>query len=176
MINTIHISPLQSQDIEELVSLVNSAYRGEASKKGWTTEADLLEGNLRIDKPSLQVLLQKPGATVLVYKSAENKLTGCVYLQQENNQLYLGMLTVSPGAQAQGIGKQLLYAAEAHAKKINCTAIVMNVISVRHELIAWYERHGYLNTGETKPFPKDVKFGKPVQALEFILLIKELAV
>jgi ribosomal protein S18 acetylase RimI-like enzyme len=84
------------------------------------------------------------------------------------------MLTVSPEVQAQGIGKQLLHSAESYAKKIHCSAIVMTVISVRHELIAWYERNGYYATGETKPFPNDPKFGKPTQPLEFIVLKKNI--
>jgi ribosomal protein S18 acetylase RimI-like enzyme len=172
MINTLTIYPLQNKDIVDVVNLVNSAYRGQASKKGWTTEADLLKGALRIDEPSLHTLLQKAGAIVLICKSNTNSLVGCVYLQQEGAQLYLGMLTVSPQAQAQGIGKQLLLAAEQYAKKINCNAIVMHVISVRHELIAWYQRHGYQLTGETKPFPSNPKFGRPTQPLEFFVLEK----
>ena len=31
-------------DAPALVDLINSAYRGESSKAGWTTEADLLGG------------------------------------------------------------------------------------------------------------------------------------
>ena len=170
--NELAITILQSNSIVRVVNLVNSAYRGEASKKGWTTEADLLEGDLRIDEPSLRDLIQKPGAVVLTCYDSIDNLVGCVYLQEEDAQLYLGMLTVSPNAQGRGIGKQLLLAAEAHAKKTKCNAIIMNVISVRHELIAWYERHGYHCTTQTKPFPEDEKFGKPKQPLQFIILKK----
>ncbi|MBV9988450.1 MAG: GNAT family N-acetyltransferase, partial [Chitinophagaceae bacterium] len=88
---------------------------------------------------------------------------------------YLGMLTVSPALQAKGIGKQLLKAAETYAEAHGCTAITMTVISVRHELIAWYERHGYRFTGERKPFPADAAFGLPKQDLEFIVMEKPLA-
>ncbi|MEK7199822.1 MAG: GNAT family N-acetyltransferase, partial [Bacteroidota bacterium] len=85
---------------------------------------------------------------------------------------YLGMLTVNPLLQAQGIGKQLLLAAEAYARQNNCNGITMTVIAVRHELIAWYERHGYRPTGETEPFPADPVFGLPKQVLYFIVMEK----
>jgi ribosomal protein S18 acetylase RimI-like enzyme len=85
------------------------------------------------------------------------------------------MLTVSPGLQAKGIGKQLLAASEIYAVQQDCSIITMTVISVREELIAWYKRHGYRATGETRPFPKGPEFGIPKQELEFIVLEKHVA-
>jgi ribosomal protein S18 acetylase RimI-like enzyme len=165
------ILPATANDIPALVNLINSAYRGEGSKKGWTTEADLL-GGIRTDEKSLSDMMNKPAAVILVCRSEANVITGCVYLQKQDNKLYLGMLTVSPELQAAGIGRQLLAAAEAHAKNTACSAITMTVISVRHELVAWYERHGYHKTGETKPFPTDPAFGIPKQPLEFVVMDK----
>ncbi len=159
-------------DIPVLVPLINSAYRGEVSKKGWTTEADLLQGELRTDIPFLTNLLSNPAAVMLKYLSAEETITGCVYLEKMERGLYLGMLTVSPLQQAGGIGKQLLAAAEGYAKEKNCPTVFMNVISVRNELIGWYKRQGYHNTGETKPFSSDNRFGTPSQPLEFIIMEK----
>jgi ribosomal protein S18 acetylase RimI-like enzyme len=158
-------------DIPALVALVNSAYRGESSKKGWTTEADLL-GGIRTDEKSLTDMMNKPGSSLLICLNEKRELHGCVYLQKQETVLYLGMLTVSPDLQNAGIGKQLLAAATAHAKQNNCNTITMTVISVRCELIAWYERHGYRKTGETKPFPTDPSFGLPKQALEFVVMEK----
>jgi ribosomal protein S18 acetylase RimI-like enzyme len=118
-------------------------------------------------------MMDKPGAVILIYRGETNAITGCVYLQQQDKKLYLGMLTVSPDLQAAGIGGRLLAAAEAHAKQSGCSSVTMTVISIRHELIAWYERHGYQKTGETKPFPSDdPSFGIPKQALEFIVMNK----
>jgi ribosomal protein S18 acetylase RimI-like enzyme len=168
----ISISPATEQDIPELDRLVNSAYRGESSKKGWTTEADLL-GGLRTDEDALRTMLQNPNVTILTYKESE-QLLGCVYLEKKGNDLYLGMLTVSPEAQANGIGKQLLSAAEQVALNQHYRAITMTVISQRHELIAWYNRRGYQPTGETQPFPDDPRFGLPTQPLEFIVMEKVL--
>jgi len=166
-----NISIATMADIPSLVVLVNSAYRGEGAKKGWTTEADLLDG-IRTDASSLTAMLNKTGATMLLYRNNEGLLAGCVYLEQQPDTVYLGMLTVSPLLQAGGIGKQLLQAAEDFAKRNGVDNISMTVISVRHELIAWYERHGYAKTGETKPFPTDPAFGIPKQPLEFIAMKK----
>ena len=82
------------------------------------------------------------------------------------------MLSVSPLVQAKGIGKQLMAAAEIFASEQACDSIFMKVISIRHELIAWYERQGYSNSGKTEPFPVDTRFGIPTQPLEFIILEK----
>ncbi|WP_407704833.1 GNAT family N-acetyltransferase [Tellurirhabdus rosea] len=151
--------------------LVNSAYRGDSSRKGWTTEADLL-GGIRTTEEGMRAMLQKPTATILCYLQADD-LIGCVYLEKKEEDLYLGMLTVDPERQAGGIGKQLLSAAEEHARAQGCRAIQMTVISVRHELIAYYERRGFRATGETEPFPmNDPRFGLPKQNLEFIVLKK----
>lgn len=166
------ISIVTATDIPALDKLVNSAYRGGSSKKGWTTEADLLDG-LRTNPESLKKMIDEPGAIILKYADEKGILLACVYLKIKQDKLYLGMLTVSPELQSKGIGKQLLTAAEAYAKEKDCQKITMTVISVRHELIAWYERHGYRATGETEPFPTDPEFGFPKTPIHFIVLEKE---
>ncbi|MEO5592486.1 MAG: GNAT family N-acetyltransferase [Chitinophagaceae bacterium] len=169
----INISVAGPADVTSLNTLINGAYRGEGSKKGWTTEADLL-GGIRTNETILTDLIAQPGAALLIARNEEGSVIGCMYLQKQTDTLYLGMLTVSPSLQAGGIGKQLLHAAEDHAKKEDIDSISMTVISVRHELIAWYERHGYAKTGETKPFPTDPTFGIPRQPLEFVVMKKKL--
>lgn len=160
-----------TNDVVAISALVNSAYRGDSSKKGWTTEADLLDG-IRTDEASLTKMIETPGSVILKCIDKAGQLLGCVYLHKKQDKLYLGMLTVSPELQARGIGKQLLTAAESHAKQTDCSGITMTVISVRHELIAWYERHGYTPTGETQPFPADPAFGLPKKPLHFIVMQK----
>src|SRR5580658_5462317 len=114
-------------DIPELVLLVNSAYRGESSKKGWTTEADLL-GGARISVDALSLIMDKPGSAILKYFDEENSILGCVHLQKEDSRLYLGMLSVKPELQAQGIGKRLLKAAMEYGKSIHCSSIYITVL------------------------------------------------
>jgi ribosomal protein S18 acetylase RimI-like enzyme len=159
-------------DIPQLVNLINNAYRGDEAKKGWTHEADLIDGTMRTNEQSLKELIQKPNSVILKYVQEET-VAGCVYLEKKGSKLYLGMLSVSPQIQAKGIGKKLLKAADDHARKNNCDKIEMTVISVRKELIAWYERNGYHQTNKREPFPDDGKFGNPRQQLEFVYLEKQ---
>ncbi|MCX6318232.1 MAG: GNAT family N-acetyltransferase [Bacteroidetes bacterium] len=168
------VSIANKADIPALTSLINSAYRGEASKKGWTTEADLLLGERRTDASTLAELMAQPGAVLLKYTNAAGEIIGSVYLHIQERGLYLGMLTVNPLLQAGGIGRQLMGAAEDHAAREGCACIFMNVISVRTELINWYQRLGYAATGETKPMPADSRFGTPVQPLHFIIMEKKI--
>ncbi len=164
------ISPITEKDISTLNSLVNSAYRGESSKKSWTTEANLIDG-VRTSEESLQLMYRNPDALILKYEEA-GRLLGCVYVETKGNDLYLGMLTVSPDAQTNSIGKQLLLAAEKIAIEKECRAVIMTVITQRLELIAWYKRRGYQPTGETEPFPDDPRFGILKQPLEFMVMEK----
>ncbi|HQW45358.1 MAG TPA: GNAT family N-acetyltransferase, partial [Chitinophagaceae bacterium] len=106
------VSKAVIEDVDDLVQLINSAYRGEASKKGWTTEADLLQGELRTDAPMLADIIAKPQAVILKYTNDEGTITGSVFLEKQERGLYLGMLSVSPLQQATGVGKQLMKAAE----------------------------------------------------------------
>ena len=165
------ITKATKNDIPELNILVNSAYRGESSKRGWTTEERLL-GGIRTDEKELLQTFDNEQNTILKYTENE-KIIGTVSLEKQGEKLYLGMLTVSPDLQGGGVGKQLLKAAEVFAQEEKIPKIVMTVISVRAELIAWYERHGYIRTGETKPFPMDdPNFGMPKEFLEFVVLEK----
>jgi predicted N-acetyltransferase YhbS len=161
-------------DIPVLTSLLNSAYRGEASTKGWTTEAHLIAGEVRTDENNLKDVLRKPGSVMLKYTDEKNNVIGCVNLQQQNEKLYLGMFSVSPGQQGGGIGKKILLAAEQHARNQGCRLIFMHVISVRHDLISWYLRHGYIDSGKRIPFKEDGLTGKHLQELEFMVLEKNI--
>jgi len=166
------VLPAILQDIPELVALINSAYRGDASKKGWTTEADLLKGEIRTNDETVALLMKTKGAVFLKYINEQNEIEGCVFLDKKGTRLYLGMLSVSPILQAKGTGKQLMNAAVSYAKQEGCDSIFMKVISVRHELINWYEKQGYSNTGHTEAFPNDTRFGIPTQPLDFLILEK----
>ncbi|MEJ0101341.1 MAG: GNAT family N-acetyltransferase [Bacteroidota bacterium] len=167
-----HITIAAVEDIPAIKDLLNSAYRGEAAKKTWTSEAHLISGDKRTDENDLQKVMRLPGSVFLKYTDAGQTISGCVNLQQHDHKIYLGMLSVSPGSQGTGIGKQLLQASEEYAKRLQCTTIYMSVISLRSELINWYQRHGYHATGETKPFIEDNLTGKHLQPLEFMMMEK----
>ncbi len=153
-------------DIAEIEKLVNSAYRGEGSKVGWTTEADLLDGQ-RTDQGKLREMIQSlTGSIELAFDGDE--IFGCIYLEREAVALYFGMLTVRPGLQNRGTGKALLALAEEKAKNLGLTRVRMTVISERKELIEYYQRRGYRRTGKIEPFPDhDQRFGLPKKKLVF---------
>jgi len=160
-------------DVPALAKLVNSAYRGETSKKGWTTEAYLIDGQ-RIDEQTLTEYLDDPDATILKYENESGQLIGCVYLKKEEDRLYLGMLTVDPEQQANGIGRQMLHEAERIAYELNCPFIKITVITTRHELLDWYERRGYRRTGKLLPFHVEEKYGIPRTSIQLAVLEKEI--
>lgn len=167
------IQTATTKDIPALVSLLNSAYRGESSKMGWTTEADMISGSIRTDETQLRELMEKPGAVFLKSVNDKEEIEGCVYLDKRKGKLYLGMLSVNPAIQARGTGRMIMAAAEDHARKEGCPAIYMRVISLRHELIAWYEKQGYFRTGETEPF-ENSPYGTALVPFEFLVMEKRL--
>lgn len=167
------ITPAQPMDIPNLVQLVNSAYRGENGQKGWTNESHLVDGS-RTNADSLAGLMQEPHSVILKYVDDEGVTGGCIYLQQQDDKLYFGMLSVWPLLQGSGIGKQLMAAAMDHARQHGCSVVGITVISVRHELIDWYERHGFQRTGETEPFHGGTEFGIQKQPFDLVLLEKRL--
>ncbi|MBB5638125.1 ribosomal protein S18 acetylase RimI-like enzyme [Pedobacter cryoconitis] len=168
------VSKASLSDLSELLTLVNTTYRGETSAKGWTSEILLLAGDIRIDEEMLTAYLTNPAITVLKYTNSADQLIGCVYLEQKEEKLYLGMLAVNPEYQSGGIGRLLLQAAEEHAKQINCHRIDMTVIRDRVELIAYYQRRGYSLTGESFPFPIEYhKYGKPLKEIILVEMKKE---
>jgi GNAT superfamily N-acetyltransferase len=163
-------------DAEALSELVNSAYRGQSSKAGWTTETDLLGGQ-RIDAAGIVEAIATAGHVLLVHEQ-DGRPAACVHLERTGDECYLGMLTVRPTAQGAGIGAAFLGAAERWAiDRWGSRAMHLTVIAQRAELIAWYERRGYVRTGERKPFPYgDSRFGLPRRDdLVFEVLRKALA-
>lgn len=167
------IEKATAKDVSSLNELINSAYRGESSKKGWTTEANILEGKRTTEAELTEIIRDKKN--IILKYSENNQITGCVMLKKKENELYLGMLTVSPELQNSGIGKKLLQQAEILASELGLSKIVMTVISVREELISWYKRRGYVDTGAREPFPVSTVFSQiSNETLEFMVLEKRI--
>ena len=167
--------PATLADIPALVSLVTSAYRGDASRVGWTTEADFLDGN-RIDADVLRLDLERPRSRVVLAERGL-ALLACAHVAEEDGHGYFGMFSVVPGLQGGGIGKALLAECERIAgDEWRLPTMQMTVIDIRDELIAFYERRGYHRTGIHKPFPHgDPRFGVARRAdLRFEVLEKNL--
>lgn len=158
----IHIRTALITDAASISNLVNSAYRGESSRQGWTTEVDLV-GGTRTVPAKVEELIQKPGSRVELLFENE-VLKACVHLTVEKDaSLYLGMLSVTPLEQTRGFGKMLISHAEQLAKKLNLARVRMSVIDRRLELLAYYERRGYARTGKFEAFhPDEPHFGTPL--------------
>ena len=172
------LTPAADTDLEAVVTLVNSAYRGESARVGWTHEADYLDGQ-RTDAETLRRdLAAQPGALILTLRdSPGGPLLGSVWLEPaEAGAWYLGLLTVQPDLQDRKLGRTLLEEAETFAAGRGAKVIRMTVVSIRDTLIAWYQRRGYALTGQTQPFPyEDQRFGVPRHPdLSFVVLEKRL--
>jgi GNAT superfamily N-acetyltransferase len=167
--------PATYDDVPAIVALVESAYRGDSSRAGWTTEADLLDGQ-RTDPDDVRECIAKPRSVVLLAER-DGVLVACAHIAEREGAGYFGMFSVVPGLQGGGVGKAVLAEAERIVREdFELAALRMTVIDVRDELIAFYERRGYARTGLTKPFPYgDERFGKPKrQDLRFEVLEKRL--
>jgi GNAT superfamily N-acetyltransferase len=158
-----------------LAALVNSAYRGKGSRRGWTTEEHLLGGQ-RTDEEKILEMIVEPDSRVEVIED-DGTLAACIRLKKEDDgSCYIGTLSVDPARQARGLGRRLIEHSEAIARKWGCRRMRMTVIHLRPELIAYYERRGYAATGASEPFPThDPRFGLPkVEGLRLLELAKAL--
>lgn len=164
---TVLIRAARPDDVEEVVRLVHAAYRGKGDSAGWTTEADLLDGQ-RTDSEEVTAVLPH-----LHVAERDGALLGCCVLDQDG---HFGMFAVLPGLQAGGIGSALLAHAEQLARARGHDHVQMHVLRQRHELLAFYSRRGYSPTGDTSPFPYgEERFGLPRREdLEFVVLRKPL--
>jgi GNAT superfamily N-acetyltransferase len=170
-----HLQPACPDDLPALHALVESAYRGASARRGWSHEADLLEGQ-RTDLAALAAMIDDPAQHLLAFRD-NDVLRACVAVTDKGDGLaYLGMLTVDPDRQAAGLGRLILAAAEDHAAAFGARRVEMTVIAQRAELIAWYQRRGYTLTGEQRPFPHgDPRFGLPKREdLVFVVMEKAL--
>lgn len=166
-----------SDDLEALVDLVESAYRGERSRSGWTSEADLIGGQ-RIDSAMMAAALRDRAAQILVAE-LDDRLVGCCEVRRtdEHDVASFGMFAVDPTRQGRGLGHRILDAAEqVVGARWSVGRVRLTVVEQRPELIAWYERRGYVRTGATEPFPYgDPRFGVPRRDdLVFAVLEKRL--
>ncbi len=162
-------------DVDAVVALIESAYRGDASRAGWTTEAELLGGQ-RTDAGEVRAVISAPGSRVIMAVDGGD-LVGCARLERRGDEAYLGMFAVDPRRQGAGIGSAVLAEAERVARhEWGARALHLSVIGQRRDLIAWYERRGYQATGETHPFPYgDERYGLPRRFdLAFVVLARPL--
>ena len=162
-------------DAPVIAELVESAYRGDTSRVGWTTEADFLHGR-RTDVTEIEELITSENGRFVLFER-DGLIGASCYIERQDRTCYFGMFSVHPPFQGTGIGRTVIEEAERIARdEWECDSVEMTVIDIRSELIAWYERRGYVRTGRTKPFPYgDERFGLPQRDdLRFEYLVKAL--
>jgi len=177
-------------DVDDVVVFINQAYRGEISAKGWTTESDLLDGQ-RLDANMAKDIINKQDCEILllsfhidqvtsnninenekklidhIISINDNKkksfLIATVNPEREVDLMHLNMLAIHPDLQSFGIGKFMIDSVERNTKEMNLKKVVLTVISVRKELVAYYERRGYILNGTKHRFPAydDPRYGIP---------------
>lgn len=155
------------------MALIRSAYRGPASRAGWTSEADLVAGN-RTDLEQVLGELADPAARMVVAQRGDRLLGCCRVLDIGARRARLGTFAVDPEQQGGGIGRRLLEAAVATAgAQLGAATIEITVLAPQTELLAWYERLGFAPTGETRPFPTDPEHAQALRGgLEFVVLTR----
>lgn len=161
MLCTVRVATVE--DADAVTALVQSAYRGEESRAGWTTEAHLLAGQ-RTDPEMVRELVLAPASVILIADS-DDALLACCHLKQQDDTAHLGMFAVRPGLQGRGTGRAMLRTAESYARRTwGVGTMALSVINHRHELIAWYERCGFARTGIVHKFPYgDERYGEPLR-------------
>ncbi len=147
-------------DAKEIATLVNRAYRPSAHEAGWTHEANLIAGE-RVSTEQVLSLFHEQ-STILLLRLGQD-IVACVHVQGGQSGAYIGMLATKPAIQAQGIGKQMLLHAEAYAiENYDASVLKMSVLSSRPELLAFYERCGYVLTGQVEEYPLSAGVGQPM--------------
>lgn len=158
-------------DIAQLVKLINAAYR-QKNENTWTTEAEIVMGE-RISYAQLEQLFKNHNFHLLVAEQ-NNQVVACIGLTFDESSVEIGTFAISPNWQNQGLGKLVLDNAEKYAKDIqfDLKTYVMWVLSVRTELIAFYERRGYIQTGVVEDYPLDADVGIPQVDLHLVEMMK----
>lgn len=163
-------------DVESLVRLIRSAYRGESSRQGWTSEADLVGGD-RISAEQVLAMIEEPNSIMLVFDEGNSIIACCHVEDRGGNLAYFGTFAVAPTEQGVGLGRRVMAEAERSAVlRFGSAVLELAVLAQQEKLIAWYERLGFSRSGETRPFPADPEFARPLHNdLYFVVLSKNLA-
>jgi ribosomal protein S18 acetylase RimI-like enzyme len=161
-------------DAMRLVELIRSAYRGEVSRQGWASEADLVGGE-RIDVDQVLKIIDEPNSMMLVLDGEQDIIACCQLTDLRDGLAHFGTFAVHPSAQGVGLGRRLMAEAERHALTFGANMIEITVLAQQETLISWYERLGFRGTGEKRPFPVDPRFARPLRDdLYFVVLAKTL--
>jgi len=83
----------------------------------------------------------------LVCTGNDGRLRASVYTEVRAAHGYFAMLAVDPLHQGKGLGARMVRAAEEHCRERGCRVMDITVLSPRPELLPFYHRLGYQETG-----------------------------
>ncbi len=129
-------------DLSTLMALINEAFK---------VEAFFLTGD-RLDAERTR---QHFGKGQFLLAEEAGALVGCVYVESHGDRGYLGLLSVAPDRHKNGIGRQLISAAEKFAREIGLCHMDLTVVNLRTKLLPFYEKLGYTVTG-SQPAPEEL--------------------
>ena len=152
----LQIRVAQPADVDALVALINAAF---------VVERIAIEGD-RVDAGKVRAYMDRGQFLLLEALS----LLGCAYVELRGDHGYLGLLSVEPALQMRGLGRRLMAAAEQYFHEAGCIAVDLRIISARPELLRFYTKLGFRETG-ISPMPADAPLK---MACHFIHLSKPL--
>ncbi|KAI9475501.1 MAG: acyl-CoA N-acyltransferase [Benjaminiella poitrasii] len=166
------VSPSETQYTEESVKVVNAAYRSDG---GWTSEKDCVNG-ARVTTEMMETMIRTNGSpNTLLLAFDEGQVVGTIQIQpyeEYPGEAEIGLFSVSPNHQSRGIGGRLMQTALAEMKTMGFKYAVLHVLENRSDVLTWYNKLGFVETGERIPFvwPESLK----IKDLKFIVLKKAL--
>ncbi|QKT04492.1 GNAT family N-acetyltransferase [Ectothiorhodospiraceae bacterium 2226] len=157
-------------DAAEIARLVNAAYRPQAGAEGWTHESRIVSG----DRTSSRQVEKLLGSSVVLVGLRDDRLVACVQIDRTGADATIGMLAIEPSIQAGGLGSAMLAEAESYAaSSLGAERFVLIVVGARTELIQFYIRRGYEDSGQRLPYPIDSGVGTPRNGtLDLVVLQK----
>lgn len=133
-------------DAPAIASITNAAFAIETFIEGMRTDAE-------------RVMQMMRAGNFLVATARDEQIAASVYVESRGVRGYFGMLAVAPMYQAKGIGARMVQAAEDYCRERGCKAMDITVLSLRPELLPFYHRLGYEETGT-----EDFRPSRPLKA------------
>ena len=148
-------------DVGLLTELINAAY---------VVERFFARGDRTSDAHIRTLMAAAGGAFIVIDSAGPGQLDAAVYVTVHSHRGHLAMLSVRPEMEGRGLARALIGAVEEHCRTAGCSDLDLDIVNVRTELPAFYERFGFVATGPL-PFPDPEKLTRPVHLIRMTKLI-----
>lgn len=151
--STLSFRSATAPDIAAIVDLVVTAYRGEGSAEGWLREIDVLtDDRITADEVAAEIADER---TRILVAEQDGRIVGCASLYRKSEtRAYYGMFAVNPAGQGRGWGREVLAEAERFVRTDwGVRELEISVVEVRTGLREYYERRGFVLTGDRELIP-----------------------